>query len=67
MSNPFAQFLEFAFFLILALSCDAGDTGRAKEPCAEALEIAEKLGIGKIVEQMTDLKQGLAKKQVKNS
>gem|GEM_PF-3273495 len=29
--------------------------------------MAEKLGIGKIVEQITDLKQGLAKKQVKNS
>ena len=39
---------------------DAGDTGRAREACAEALEMAEELGIRKIVEQMTDLKQKLA-------
>ncbi len=38
---------------------DAGDTGRARVACAEALEMAEKLGISKIVEEMTDLKQKL--------
>jgi hypothetical protein len=39
---------------------DAGDTGRAREACAEALEMAKELGISKIVEQMTALKQKLA-------
>ncbi|MFQ5813328.1 MAG: tetratricopeptide repeat protein, partial [Anaerolineae bacterium] len=39
---------------------EAGDTGKARETCAEALEMAKKLGIRKIVEQMTDLEQKLA-------
>ncbi len=39
---------------------EAGDAERAKEVCVEALEMAEELGIGKIVEQMTNLKQKLA-------
>ncbi len=39
---------------------DAGDIERAREACAEALEMAEKLGINKIVEEMTDLMQKLA-------
>jgi tetratricopeptide (TPR) repeat protein len=39
---------------------DAGDTGRARETCAEALEMAGELGIEKIVEEMSELKQKLA-------
>ena len=38
---------------------DARDTGRARVACAEALEMAEKLGISKTVEEMTDLMQKL--------
>ena len=38
---------------------DTGDTGRAREACAEALEMAERLGIGKTIEEMTDLMQEL--------
>ncbi len=36
---------------------EAGDTTRARGTCTEALEMAEELGISKIVEEMTDLKQ----------
>jgi len=39
---------------------EAGDIERAKETCIEALEMAEKLGIRKIIEEMTSLKQKLA-------
>ena len=39
---------------------NAGDTGRAREACAEALGMAEELGIRKIVEEMTALAQKLA-------
>jgi tetratricopeptide (TPR) repeat protein len=35
---------------------EAGDSERAKKACTEALEMAEELGISKIVDQMTDLK-----------
>ena len=38
---------------------DAGDTVRARVACAEALEMAEKLGVSKIVEEMTELMQKL--------
>ena len=38
---------------------DAGDTGKARVACAEALEMAEKLGVSKIVEEMAGLKQKL--------
>ena len=45
---------------IASFEYDAGDTKRAKEVCTEALKMAEELGIGKIAEQMIDLKQKLA-------
>jgi tetratricopeptide (TPR) repeat protein len=38
----------------------AGDTKRAREACAEALEMAKEMRIEKIVEEMTDLAQKLA-------
>jgi len=65
--KPICSISGICFLFDFSIFYDAGDTGRAREARAEALEMAEKLGIGKIVEQITDLKQGLAKKQVKNS
>ena len=44
---------------IASFEYDAGDSKRAKEVCTEALKMAEELGISKIAEQMTDLKQKL--------
>jgi len=65
--KPICSISGICFVFDFSIFYDAGDTGRATQACTEALEMAEKLGAGKIVEQMTDLKQGLAKKQVKNS
>ncbi|MGA9350265.1 MAG: tetratricopeptide repeat protein [Anaerolineae bacterium] len=53
---------EIAYTLndIANFEYDAGDTKTAREVCTEALKTAEALGISKIIEQMTELKQKLA-------
>jgi len=52
---------EVAYTLsdIASFEYGTGDAKRAKEACTEALEMAEELGISKIVEKMTDLKEKL--------
>ncbi len=55
---------EIAYTLsdIAHFEYDMGDAARAWETCTEALEMAEELGISKIVEEMTELMQKLDSK-----